>query len=289
MQKETVSYYRQKADEVLKYIHNHLDDDLNVKALSEKFGISFFHFHRILKAFLNEPLGSYINRIRLETAVRLIRYSDTPMTGIALSIGYNDVSSFSKAFSREFGMSPQEFKSNRDIILNTHIDYRINASGKIISDIKPKIISLSDKTVICIRVIGEYGGEKVNNAWNELLEFAQNNKLIGWKPDIFSVYYDEPEEVGIENCRSDLCVTTRKKVKPTGNIIMKTIEGGRYAVFRYKGPYDRLWELYETIYKGWILSSGIKLRDFPSVEKYLNYSIKANPDSLLTEIYIPIE
>jgi len=289
MQQTTSSYYREKVDEVLRHIHSNLAEDLNVKTLSEKFGISFFYFHRILKAFLNEPLGSYINRIRLETAIKLIRYSDESLSDISARIGYNDLSSFSKAFSREFGLSPHEFKMNREIVLNTHIDYRINDSGMMVSDLKPKIITLPDKQVVLIRVTGEYGGKEALQAWDELLDFALSHQLLGWKTDAFSVYYDEPDEVGIENCRSDLCVATKKNVEPPDPIRLKTINGGKFAVFRYKGPYERLWELYDRIYREWLFSSEIKLRDLPSVEKYLNFSPKTKSEDLLTEIYIPIE
>jgi len=289
MHSQTSSYYQQKVNDVLSYIDTHLADDLNVKLLSEQFGISFFHFHRILKAYLNEPLGSYINRLRLETAVKLIRYSNESLSDIALQIGYNDCSAFSKAFSKEFGLSPQEFKSNKTMVLNTHVDYKINDSGKLITDIKPKIIQLADKSVIYTRFKGEYGGERFNRAWDDFLGFAIQNKLFGWKPDIFSIYYDFPSDVGIENCTTDFCITTIKPIAPSGHINCRIVTGGKYAVFRYKGPYERLWELYETIFGVWVIHSNIRLRDFPIIEKYLNYTFKGNPNNFLTEIYIPIE
>jgi AraC family transcriptional regulator len=283
------TYYQEKVKDVLNYINAHLSDNLNVKLLSEQFGISFFHFHRIFKAFLNEPLGSYINRQRLETAVNLIRYSNEPISDIAQKIGYNDCSAFSKAFSKEFGLSPQEFKSNKTVILNTHIDYKINNSGKLVSDIKPKIIQFTDKYVVFTRFIGEYGCDGFNRAWDDFLGFAIQNKILGWKPEIFSIYYDYPSDIDIENYSADFCIVTSQKVISSGQISCKTIPGGKYAAFRYKGPYDRLWELYETILGVWIINVDCKLRDAPIVEKYLNYSFTGNPNNFLTEIYIPIE
>lgn len=289
MQNETSTYYKQKVLEVLNYINSHLSDDLNIRRLSEQFGISFYHFHRILKAYLNEPLGSYINRQRLETAVKLIRHSDEPISDIARKIGYNDCSAFSKAFSKEFGLSPQEFKSNNTIVLNTHVDYTINDSGKLITDIKPKTIQLPDKQVIYMSFKGEYGSEEFSRAWDDFLGFTTQNNLLGWKPDVFSIYYDLPSDVGIENCIADFCISTPRQVAPNGQINNKTIPGGKYAVFRYKGPYERLWKLYETIFGLWVLHSDIRLRDVPIIEKYRNYSLTGNPNNFLTEIYIPIE
>jgi len=42
-------------------------------------------------------------------------------------------------------------------------------------------------------------------------------------------------------------------------------------------------------FRKWVLNSRLKLRNFPVIEKYLNYSPQTNPTSFLTEIYIPIE
>lgn len=288
MKNNTLTYYQKKVDDVLLYIHNHLNKNITIKELAEYAGISFFHFHRILKGALDEPIASYIDKVRLDTAVKLIRYSDEPIQDIAAKIGYYDVSSFSKAFSKEFGIPPQEFKSNREMVLNTHVDYRIDSKGKIVSEIKPKIIVLPDKKVIYTRVTGEYGGKEVIEAWEHLINFIAQQKLLGWNPEFFSIYYDDPDCIGREKCTSDICFTIRKDIEDD---VFKTnlIKGGKYAVFRYKGPYERLWDLYDKIYGTWLLSADYKLRDVPTLEKYINYSPKTKHENLLTEIYIPIE
>jgi len=290
IQQETETYYQQKVRDVVSYIHNHLSDELNVKLLSEQFGISFFHFHRILKAYLNESLGSYINRVRLETAVKLIRYSNVPLSEIALRIGYNDCSAFSKAFSKEFGLSPQKFKSNKMIVLNTHVDYKINNLGKLVSDIKPKIVLLADKPVIYIKHKGEYGGKEFNNVWDVFWGFIMQNNILSWKPDVFSVYYDDPFETVASDCRAEFCVATNKQIiTDNKDIETKILPGGKFAMFRFKGPHKRLIEIYESNFSIWVLNSNIKLRNAPLIEKYLNNYRIVEPNSLLTEIYIPIE
>lgn len=289
MKNTTVTYYQKIVDDVLQYIHNHLNENITIKELAEYAGISFFHFHRILKGVLNEPIAAYIDKVRLDTAVKLIRYSDESMNSISAKIGYNDVSSFSKAFSKEFGISPQEFKSNREMVLNTHVDYRVDSKGILVSEIKPKFIVLPDKKVIYIRVTGEYGGKEVLEAWDQLVNFITQHKLLGWNPEFFSIYYDDTDCVDREKCISDICFTTKKDIEEHDVFKSNLIKGGKYAVFRYKGSYERLWELYDIIYGSWLLSTAYKLRDVPPLEKYINYSPKTKPENLLTEIYIPIE
>lgn len=289
LREQTHTYYEQKTELLLQYIANNLDGDLSVKTLSDISGISQFHFHRVMKAALGETLGSYIDRTRLETAVKLIRYGDIPFTDIALRIGFQDLSAFSKAFTKEFGISPNDFKADKNAILNTHIDYKMTGIKKLVVDVKPKIKTLPDRMVYYVRVKGIYGGSEVMKAWDELGDFIARNKLSGWNPDLFSVYYDDGDVVGKENTVSDICFASRKMVAVSGRIAIQNIPGGKCAVYRYKGPYDYLWDVYDTIFRDGVYLGDFKLRDAPVIEKYLNLSDKVKPENLLTEIFIPIE
>ncbi|MEZ5147844.1 MAG: AraC family transcriptional regulator [Bacteroidales bacterium] len=64
---ETAKHYRERINTVLHYIQTHLDEELDLNKLAELSAISPFHFHRIMRAYLNESLMSYIIRVRLET------------------------------------------------------------------------------------------------------------------------------------------------------------------------------------------------------------------------------
>ncbi|HEY9122961.1 MAG TPA: AraC family transcriptional regulator [Bacteroidales bacterium] len=289
LREQTHTYYEQKAELLLQYIANHLDGDLSVKTLSDISGISLFHFHRVMKAALGETLGSYIDRVRLDTAVKLIRYGDISFTDIALRIGFKDLSAFSKAFTKEFGISPNDFKADKNAVLNTHIDYKMTGTQKLVVDVKPKIKTLPDRMVYYIRVKGIYGGLEVIKAWDELGDFIVMNKLDGWNLNLFSVYYDDGDVVGVENTISDVCIASKKMVSVSGRIAVQNIPGGKYAVYRYKGPYDYLWDVYDAIFRDGVYPGDFKLRDAPIVEKYLNLSHKVKPVNLLTEIFIPIE
>jgi len=91
--------YQKSIDSVLTHIDANLFETPELDKLAAIANLSKFHFHRIMKAFLNEPLGSYINRIRLETAVKLLRYSSQPINEIAYRVGYHTPSAFSKVFN----------------------------------------------------------------------------------------------------------------------------------------------------------------------------------------------
>ena len=64
---------------LVEYIIQHLGEDIDLKSLARISNFSPFYFHRIMKAFLGEPIGTFIVRTRTEAAARLLRYSDIPM------------------------------------------------------------------------------------------------------------------------------------------------------------------------------------------------------------------
>lgn len=287
---ETTNYYQSKVQEVIRYIKNNLDQELTTKILAEKFNISFFHFHRIFKAGIGTPLGTYINRLRLDTAAQLIRYSENSIGEIALKIGYNDVSAFSKSFTREFSISPTDYRQSRESSISSSIDLLWNHENIENFHLRPKIKVVPPIRAICIEVRGEYGGKGTEEAWKALIDYATSNRLIGWNPDAFSIYYDDPDETGVDNCRSDLCIAIRKDIIPGAPIKIKKIEGGTFLVFRYQGPYEKLWNVYNHLFKEhFIRNDKYKLRDAPILEKYMKYSEKTRPENLLTDILIPVE
>jgi AraC family transcriptional regulator len=125
--------------------------------------------------------------------------------------------------------------------------------------------------------------------WSVCPAFVIRNQLMNWKPDLFAIYYDDPELIEPEICTSDYCIVVKKTIETPLNFGTQIIKGGKYAVFRYRGPYEQLWELYYSIYRNWVLFTDMKLRHSPPIERYVNYSINTKPENLLTDIYIPIE
>ena len=52
----------------------------------------------------------YLTRIRMEEARRLLTATDYPISQIAVTVGYADQSSFTKAFKRVTGITPYQMR-----------------------------------------------------------------------------------------------------------------------------------------------------------------------------------
>ena len=282
----TLQDYQQRVNKVLHYINTHLDEDLDVVKLAKVSNFSPYHFHRIMRAFLNEPLKSYIVRIRLEKAALLIQSTNLKMADIAFKLGYDVPSSFNKAFKKQFGVSPSDYKE-KYTELNS-INYLKLAKMESKLNVKHKIKELKTKKVIYVNSIGDYSGQGTEDAWNAVCGFAENKRLFGRNTEFIGISHDGPNVTDTEKLRYDACVAVDKEILPEGRVGVKTIKGGKYAMFLHKGPYSGFQELYDYIYGIWLPESGLQLRDIPCFEKYLNSLDKTKPENLKTEVYIPI-
>jgi AraC family transcriptional regulator len=276
--------YLKRVNVVVDYINNHLDEELDLQKLAEMSNLSTYHFHRIMKAFLGETLGAYIIRVRLETAVRLLRYTDLPVEQIAYSVGYEMPSSLSKSFKQFYDITPQEYRNNKNFVIMKPV--QLNPDLKLKS---PKVIELETKKAIYIRLNGAYSELDFCGTWGRLWAYVKEQKLFSAGIEHISIYHDDPKVTTSEKLRTDVCLVLPKPAEPKGEIGVKEIAGGKYAVFLYQGPYTNLGIVYDTIFAQWLPGSGYELRNAPLFEKYVNDPSRTEEAKLKTEIYIPLQ
>ncbi|MFE3105759.1 AraC family transcriptional regulator [Nocardia tengchongensis] len=91
-------------------IHDAPDRAWTVPELSALAGVSRATLARRFTATVGEPPLAYLTRWRMLTAARLLRESDTPLAGVARKVGYQSEFAFAKAFKREYGLAPGQYR-----------------------------------------------------------------------------------------------------------------------------------------------------------------------------------
>ena len=298
----TKTEYQQRINVLVEYINNHLGEDVDLNKLAEISGFSRWHFHRIFAEFLGEPVGTFIVRMRVETAARLLRYTEIPVKEIAYKVGYDVPSSLSKVFRQFYGISPNEYRNNKD--------YVIMEPNRIMPDmeLKVEVKDLPGKQVAYIRLNGGYKEIDYLGTWMRLLQFAkeQNIQPLSFSP--ICLYHDDPflqkrfpflPQYGIflgahaqelpDKLHTDICMEVAPSVCPKGEIGTKKVLEGRFMVALYKGTYQQLGAVYDTLYGKYLPEMGLSLREVPSGEIYLNDPRNTKPEDLLTQIYVAVE
>ena len=92
------------------FIEEHIEEDLSLERLSLEFFVSKYHIAHVFKENLGLSIHQYITKKRL----LLCRESIISGMGITESyqtFGFGDYSSFYRAFKKEYGISPKDFKN----------------------------------------------------------------------------------------------------------------------------------------------------------------------------------
>ena len=94
---------------VLKYIENHVHQDLTLDTLASISDMSVYHFSRTFKKAIGKTPHQYVKEARVKYAERLLQDTNKPIAEIASDLGYS-VSHFTQAFRTIVGCTPKEYR-----------------------------------------------------------------------------------------------------------------------------------------------------------------------------------
>ena len=314
--------YLARINRVVDHIDQNLDRDLSLETLAQIANFSPFHFHRIFRAMIGEPLYQFIQRLRLEKAAsKLLSHTDSSITLIALDCGFSSSATFARAFKEAYGMTATEwrkggfdaFSKNRKTDSKESIDMRnlrkdwqitsiyiadefnhqkwkIMIDNKIRAEVEVK--DLPQKHLAYVRHVGPYQGNEslFESLFNKLMRWAGPRGLIQFpKTEMLSVYHDDPNITDPEKLRLTVAITVPPDTEVDGEVGKMTLAGGKYAIARFEISSNEFSEAWDAVYGGWLPESGYQPTDGPCFELYHN-DPKQHPEGKhIFDIGIPVK
>lgn len=98
---------------LFEYIDQNLDSDLTLSTLAGKCFYNPSYFSRIFKERFEISVSEYINRRRIDHAIRLFQSTDFSSEHIAELSGFSSKSSFYRIFTKLTGKSPSEYRKQK--------------------------------------------------------------------------------------------------------------------------------------------------------------------------------
>ena len=96
---------------VREYIRANLARDIGLAELAGQLSLSPHYFSMLFKHALGVSPHHYVLRERIHEAQRLLAKARTPISEVALSLGFSDQSHFSQAFRKMTGTTPKRYQS----------------------------------------------------------------------------------------------------------------------------------------------------------------------------------
>ncbi len=97
--------------EMITYVHRHLfDPELTAADVKEQTRAGDHNISALFGVYLGCGIKAYINRRRIEAAKWLFRQCDASVSRVGATIGYASLSTFTRAFHRETGLTPSTYR-----------------------------------------------------------------------------------------------------------------------------------------------------------------------------------
>lgn len=228
--KQSRNEYVRRIHKVQDYIESNIDSSLSIEELADVAGFSKYHFHRIFKGIVDEPLSRYVNRLKLERATNLLTYrSDMTITDIAYHFGFTDSAVFSRTFKNYYGVSPSQYRNhNSKNCKDVRRTSQYNECKKVRGNVE--IVTVDDINVAYIRHTGTY--EELTIAFPKMIEklfhyAVEQNYHVFEDTKVLTIYHDNHEFTEDYQLRTSLCITIPdESAVETSNIGIMVIPSG---------------------------------------------------------------
>ncbi|MFM2390066.1 MAG: hypothetical protein RLZZ437_1621 [Pseudomonadota bacterium] len=266
---------------VIDHIHDNPAGDLSLDALADVAAMSRFHWHRVFRALTGETVAQCVRRMRLHRAAVALVHGDDPLPVIAASVGYADVTTFTRAFSDSYGMAPGAFRARGELRPTPHPN---PMKGPLMYPVD--IRALPARSLVAIEHQGPY--PEINRAFERLFATLAARSLIGHTGHMVGVFLHDPSITPAADLRSYAGAVVEVPFDIPAPLQSYALPAGPHAVLTYQGPYAGLPAAYDQLFGLWLPQSGRQMADRPSFEVYLNSPMDTPQDQLLTELHLPL-
>lgn len=108
------NYIPSKNSEIIKksmlYISEHFNRPLTLEEVADYVHLHSSYFSTLFKHSTGSSFKEYLNMVRIEESKRLLSNTDFSIVDVAVAVGFEDQSYFSKVFKKYTGLTPKQFR-----------------------------------------------------------------------------------------------------------------------------------------------------------------------------------
>lgn len=105
-----VTKAKSAVEQAIVYMKDNFAKDITLEDVANHVFLNKVYFSSLFKSSTGENFTNYLNKIRIEKAIELLKKGDEKISSIALNVGYNSMPHFYKIFSEYTGYTPVKYK-----------------------------------------------------------------------------------------------------------------------------------------------------------------------------------
>lgn len=294
-----------RINKALYFIDQNLDQKILLEDMAAAAHFSTYHFHRLFSVVLGETPNEYLTRKRIErSASYFLNKKNISVTEAAERIGFSSISTFSRAFKKFYGISPQEFKEQSpekfskirkteskngqiEVTFEQYIRSIQQSLNWIQMNARTEVKTIGNFNLAYVSHVGKI--DHIGGAYDQLIRWAAPQGLMAQENlRMVTIYHDSPKITDPNHLRMSACMILERPAKTSGSIAMRTLESTKCIVSRLEiTPYEfqQAWESNFV----WMTENGYKKADIDPFEIYYNNYIDHPEKKFIVDLCIPIQ
>ena len=246
-------------NEITKYIDENLEEKISYNTLAKMMGVNTYTLQRMFSLLTNVSLAEYIRKRRLSVAGVDLYNSRAKVMDIAVKYGYDNATSFSRAFESFHGIKPSMVTK-----LSTLKDF-----PRIVFDENIKVTETIEYEIIELEALELYGlgiktsnGTIANDAPSFFENFENRYKNIYGNVEYGMITYELPER---ENCKKYYALYNKK----IDEFECVKLPASKWLKFKINSRDAKdIQEMAHKFYLDFLPSCKYNLREVPELEHY---------------------
>ena len=98
---------------IMNYCNENYHKPLSLNTLSHDLHLNKYYISHIMSNKLNIGFNDYINSLRVSNACKMLVKTDSTITEISEAVGFNTLRTFNRAFSKQMGCTPSQYRQKK--------------------------------------------------------------------------------------------------------------------------------------------------------------------------------
>lgn len=111
---DSISDNEYSIHDILIYIEENIQTPLRISELAQMCHMSYSYFAKSFRTLYGQSCKEYIEYVRLSKAENLLLFTNADLTYISNETGFSDCSHFIRIFKRKYGITPKQYRMDKN-------------------------------------------------------------------------------------------------------------------------------------------------------------------------------